>query len=212
MALVTAAEVKRRLPGFDASDTDSDTLIAELIAAADEVLALHCGYPPHTVGTAPSLETQTYTRYYGGDDKHFGLTRAFDVDPTVLQLDVLPVTSITTIHDDSNWAYAAADLVDSGDYTEQGEVGKVYLHPDSVQGSFTRYRRAAKVVFVAGWVTVPDQVKEAALQLIRHWVKLQTTQGRTNVTKRGSSNAMRRETLPESVVELMHPFVLPWVL
>ena len=212
MALTTAAAVKRRLPGFDAADTDSDTLIAELISAADEVIATWCGYPPTSAGAAPDLESQTYTRYYGGRPEHFGIGADGSIDSRVLVLDVLPVSSIPSIHDDSQWSYGSAELVDSGDYTLEGETGRVYLDPDATQGAFSRVSRAVKAIYVAGWATVPDQVAEAALQLIAHWFQLPSRQGRSSLSKAGGSTSWRTEGMPESVQELLSPYRLPRVL
>ncbi len=208
MALVTTAEVKRRLPGFDTTDTDSDTLVTELIAAADEVIAVFLGYPQAAAGTAPTAQTTTYTRYFGGSRHHFGLTDTYNVDSRVLILDVTPVTSISSIHDDSQWDYDAVRLVASADYIDDGDTGRVYLTPDSVQGAFSQVRRAVKAVFVAGWVTVPSQIKEAALHLIAHWFELSDRRGRSNIAQGGTTTTWRTEALPESVEALLTPYIL----
>lgn len=196
MALITAAEARVYIPAL--TGTAQDTELNTLISRADGVLAAWCGFPPASAGAAPTLEDTTYTLYLDGPG---GAT---------LRLPVRPVVSITSIYDDPLRAYAAADLVDSGDYTLYGDDGLVILDHDSVHGGWSTSSRALKVTAVCGFATIPEPIKQAAAMLVGHWYRLKTSLGATSISQAGTNMQRVEATLPDSVKELMAPYRI-WV-
>ena len=66
MSLVTVAQIKVYLPHVLAASTSEDPALTAFIARAEAAIARYCGYPPVTVGTAPTLDSSAYTRYLDG--------------------------------------------------------------------------------------------------------------------------------------------------
>lgn len=195
MAIITVAEAKTYLPGLNASSSTEDTFIGVLVDAASVWIARFCGYP----GKAPTVEDTSYTRYFTPDD-------AED-----LILDVLPVVSITTIHDDPARGYDAAHLVDSGNYTLlDGDAGLVCTTSTSTHSWSVGEKRAVKVVFTAGYTTIPDDMKLACRMIVRAAYDLRKRSGVVSETAVGGTQAtFRDEDVPPQVRRMLRPFMLP---
>ena len=191
MALITAAEARLFIPAL--TGTGSDTELDRLIASADAVLARWCGWPPAAAGGAATFEDVTYTDYLDGPS----LTV-----PTALQLPVFPVQSVTSIAKDDQGDWSYSDTIAAGDYTLDGRTGLVYLNPDASEG-WTSGVRAMKVVYVAGFATIPDDIKEACALLVAHWWGLRKNRGKQNASANGQNAGFRPETLPHNVVQLI---------
>ncbi len=165
MALTTRAIVKARL-GIASTDTSQDALIDTLVEEADSAVKEHIGL---------NIEQGTYTEYYKGNG-----TRA-------LVLRERPVQSITSIHVDNDGyfgfgssPFATADLLTAGtdyalDYVSSGEysksgivyrVGTVWPSVSVDVGLLSPQQAKAlgniKVVYVAGFATVPKVYQEMA--------------------------------------------------
>lgn len=191
MALITTAEAYAMIPGL--ASGSSDTLVGDLIDRAGDALAAWCGFSAASAGGAPSLESTTYTEYLDGPEH--GNARA-------VKLSFRPVASITTIHDDSDWGYGAAYLVSSSDYVLDGQAGRVWLTPSAAH-TWSEGARNIKVVYVAGFSTVPDDVKQACALTVAHWVTLPKRQGRTGASGPNAGGSYGPETLPASAKELV---------
>lgn len=192
MPILTAAEARLHIPelqGNDTVDADIDTIIAR----ADALIATWLGFPPATAAGSPTLLTATYTVYLDGPSPEHD---------RLIWLPVKPVQSVTTIHDDVEWSYGASTLVAAGDYTEILADGEVILNPTGSH-SWSRARRAIKVVFEGGWASVPPDVKQAAILFVRHLYDLKHRQGLASSTKQGATQAHRDEQLPAVVRQML---------
>lgn len=199
MPLITASEARDLIPGL--TGTGEDTLLDRWIARAGVILARWCGYPPASAGAEPTMQTATYTRYLsgrGGRD---------------LALDVLPVQSVTSVYDDLTLDYGAASLVASGDYTliADGERQILRLTSTATHGVWQRGEDNIKATFVAGYSTVPGDLKQATALLVRHWWDLRQIAGRSSQAVAGVSVGVREETMPASVQQLVAAYRLPRV-
>ena len=205
MALCTAAEVRAQIREFPSGD-DSD--LTTLIGYAEVMLARYCGYPPAAAGGAPTLESATYTRYSGDT--------GIRVCPTgrELYLEPWPVTSITSIHDDpGNETYTSTYLVDSGDYVQRGNEDQIVrLLPAGVHGAFSTSPRAIKVIFVAGYANVRDDLKACAIELTAHMWNQVNRRGLQSMTGAGGlQTAYVPSTWPKHVLQWIAPYRLPSV-
>lgn len=196
MALITAAEARLAIP--ELSGTSEDTNLDTVIAAVGRAFARKCGYPPASVGGNPTLESATYTRYLtgrGGRD---------------LTLDVWPATSITSVQDDPVLDFDGSTyLVASTDYAiVDGRI--LRLKSTATHGSWSKSAGAIKVVFAAGYSTVPDDLKHLARLGVRHWWDLRKIQGRVSQGN-GQQDATYRDEdfLPSLVLQGLGAFVLP---
>ena len=193
MTLPTAVAIRGKHLVF-LSDTDEDTQIDIEIARAEQILAQFCRIP-RVDATAPTLESTTYTEFLNGPSP---------LNPRELALDVRPLTSVTSIHDDTQWAYAAGDLVASTDYTLIKETGRIALHPDSTHGAWSTAYRALKVIYVAGFDTGAEKtIAEAIGITVAHWYALRQTHGITNATQGGQTQTYRPETIPARAKEIL---------
>lgn len=126
MDLTTAARIKTQL---DKSLTDQDTLIAQVISGVSERAAVEMGR--HTESTA---RTETYN--------------VDDFQTTVALPGFGGALSVSTIHNDSEWTFAASSLVSSSDYIVNVETGVVTFN-----FTLTRGRQALRVVYTGGMAT-----------------------------------------------------------
>lgn len=192
MPLLTTAEAKAYLTEVSASSTEQNARIDALVLAADGLLARALGYPESDAASY-TIDSATYTEYLDGPS---------ETDRRSLLLAASPVTSVTTIHDSSDWAYDAGDLVDAGDYTAL-RTGWVHLTPSGSHAWGTGLR-VIKVVYVAG-KALDDAEKEAVGQLVAHLFRLPKRQGRQSSSQKGHTASFRVEDIPAHVLrQLTH--------
>lgn len=197
MALITAAEARLYLPGL--TGTAEDTALDTLILRAGRVMAAWCGYPPASAGGQPSMETLAYTRYYDAPSGR------------ELVLDVWPVTAITSIEDDPTLTWNGTEyLVASADYTLiEGASGRLLLKNTATHAAWSEVEGALKVAFTAGWVTVPDAVKEACGFQVAHVWKDRPAIGASSVSQEGGSVQLHGFDLLPEVRTILEPYRLP---
>ena len=139
--LCTRDSVKTYL-GLSGSTYD-DTIDA-LIDAASEAIEAMCGR---------QFNETTYTEYHdgGGNDR--------------LVLKHRPVSSVTGLWDDLDRDFADASKLDSDDYFLDGDAGMAVL----LDATFACGTRNVKVVYVAGYSTVPTDIAQACRMLVASW-------------------------------------------
>ena len=170
MSLTTKPTIKTLL---GVSDTSLDAVIDVLIPQADAIIKGYLGR---------EIEQATYTEYYSGSGDQ------------VIVLNQTPVQSITSVNEDRDGFYgdgtdafpASSLLVQGADYvlrkddatnTEVSKSGilyrinKVWPRPHSgIRGQLASAPGLGlgniKVVYVAGWATVPADITFAANKLI----------------------------------------------
>jgi hypothetical protein len=191
MALITAEEARDYIPGL--TGTGEDTTLGKYILRADSLMASWCGYPPSTAGADPTLEDVTYTHYFDGPS---------EVHARALYLEVSPVQSITTAKTDTigDWAYDTT--IDSGDRTLDGVEGVLYINPDAPDG-WLKGLRAIEVVYVAGYSTTPEWLKNACGVYVAHMWRLRKERGKTSVSAGGSNINTIPDVLPPEVKQLL---------
>jgi hypothetical protein len=203
MALTTASAVAANSQGLAAADITA----AGVIARVDELLARYCGYRPASAGAAPTMESASYTLYSGDP--------GVCIDPRdrrSLLVEPYPVTAITSIHDDVNEDYTAADLVASSDYVQRGLHGeRIRLVTSGTHGAWSRSPRAIKLVATAGYATVTDALEAAAIEMCLHLMNLRHRRGHQTLTAEGLTHGYRSEKIPAQVKGMLASFVLPSV-
>lgn len=199
MALITAAEARLYTPSNQG--TVDDTMLETLIGRCGAFFARYCGYPPASSGVVATMETATYTRYLSGKGGRD------------LYLDVAPVQSVTSIYDDPVQDFAAATLVASGDYSIlDGNAARIRLTSTAAHGEWQKGGETIKATFVAGFSTVPADVKQAACLQVQHWYSLRQIAGKTSQSIGNGSIGLRDETMPAAVKQLLSAYRLPSVL
>lgn len=201
MAIVTASEVAALSDDLQAADITA----AGVIGRAEVALARHCGYPPASVGAAPTMEAATYTVYTGDP----GVWRESGRE---LILEPFPVISITSIHDDPNEDYDASSEVSSSDWSQRGRHGeRIVLKTSATHGGWSSADRAVRVILSAGYATPDDDLKMAVIVLCDHWMRLRQSAGYASLAVDGMSTSFRTEKFPDRVLQLIGRFRLPSV-
>lgn len=209
MTLPTAAVVRAGWITELGTSTAEDTLIATMITRADAVLAAWCGFPVSGSTDASAtldrtLESASYTEFHDGPST---------VDPGSIALRVRPVTTLTTIHDDTDrdWSYGAADLVSSGDYVLDARAGRVHLKTTSTHGAWGVGSRILKVVYTAGYDTGSHEAIGPAIGLlVAHWWRLRHRVGGEGYTSSDgvTTAAVAAELIPEAIRAMLMPYRL----
>lgn len=100
------------------------------------------------------------------------LTEYYDGDGTdTLHLKAWPITAVTSIHVDDSTPrdWATDDLIDSDEYLIYENDGKVVLDGDV----FTPGKYNVKVIYTAGYATVPYDLQQAVEDLVIYWYQRQ---------------------------------------
>jgi len=131
---------------FRVTGTGMDTLIAKLILRITAEIQNYC---------ERKLFSAVYTQYYSGDGYQ------------TLLVDEYPITAITSIHDDDDHVYGADTLIDSGDYIFNAGSKSANCGLIKMDGSyFSRGTENIKIVYTAGYTTIPGDVEEACILMI----------------------------------------------
>ena len=145
MAIFTLEEAKVFL---EITTDTSDALLNEIVDGVNALLESYCGR---------IFDSTTYVEYYDGNE----------ADSIVL--DKWPVTSITSIYDDSNREFTSVSLIDPTYYTFYPESGKVSLLVSTWGGEvFQLGFRNVKITYIAGYtsVTMPKDLKLIAADIV----------------------------------------------
>jgi len=203
VALITAAEARAyNLLGL--TGTGQDTEIAEIIDRAGAWIARWLGYPAASAGAEATIESTTYTHYSGAWE---GGIEVAD-DGRSIGLPVIPVSSVTSIHDDTDWDYGSGELIPSSDYVLDGVNGLVWLRVDASDSFTPDSPRAVKVVYSGGFSTVPDPIKQACGMVVRTLWDARKQQGRAGLSTPATSASLRPLEFPGLVFDLLRPYQL----
>lgn len=197
MALVTAAVLKQYLPEVTGTAADSD--LTSLLARVESAIAVYLGFPIHKHGSTfkASLDTQTYTMYYDGPS--YGNSK-------VLNLNVSPVHSVTSIHSDLDQKYNSDTLIAASEYTLDETGGKIWLKPTEYTTPFDTGPRAIKAVFSAGYTTAnaPEDLIHAICVWASQLQRAKSTQGRNSISQRGGSVSVSSYDMPIEVKQILN--------
>ena len=192
MAIATAANVRAYIRAL--TGTSEDTLLNSFILRFDRVGSSYCGFP--TASNLSTFENNTYTHYFDGD----GSDR--------LQLRVAPANTITSVHVDVDREYGSDSLVASSDYELFTDEGLLLLKTDSDQGSFSTGYRSVKVVYTAGFTSIPDAIVHACGIQGNHWYMNRDTIGKSKITQNTSTIDVAPLSLLPEVKQALSPYRL----
>lgn len=145
MGTLTTRASAKELLGIRTGTTAYDAVIDTLVAAVDGLVEDYCDR---------RFADTTHTEYYDGES-----------NMRQLVLKNYPIISVTSVHDDSERVFGANTLIDSDDYTfDTGDDSDGVVRFFNV--SLSRGMRNIKVVYRAGYATIPPPLKTAANLLI----------------------------------------------
>lgn len=203
MSLLIPAQAYSFIPGLS-SGADSELTI--LIARVEGATATHLGFEEATPGVGAVLDATSYTVYMSGPS---------DRSTRLLDLPYRPVHLITSVHNDTDWVYDSASLVDPSEYVLDGVKGEMWLKPGA-SASWYHSHRAIKVVMTAGWAYSGAVAPPALLEAIGRWVghawTLRSTQGRTQAQAGRGSSSLPLPSMPNDVRQTLRAFRQPSAL
>ena len=159
--LATREELKRYL-GIDAGETGPDALLDQLLEYASERIESHCGR---------RFASEELTEYHDGP----GTSR--------LVLDRRPVTDLSAAYVDADRDFGASTVIPAEELVLYPEAGLLVR----AGSPFPRGARNVKVVYTAGYTSLPDDLAAACVKLAAAWY----------AHSQAGADGIRRETLGE---------------
>lgn len=167
-----------------ASDTSKDEQLKSLINRATLALERYCG--------REQLKSKTYTEYHDGDGDDYILTQE------------RPIISVTSLHDDPDRDFTATTLLtENEDFIVYSKEGMIKKFEDGV---FNIGKQNIKLVYVAGYATIPDDAEMACTILVAFWYNKSGSEGHTSLSLGGLSKSYDPAAWPATVKALVEPF------
>tara|TARA_Y100001963_G_C6666384_1_gene392938 strand:+ start:153 stop:761 length:609 start_codon:yes stop_codon:yes gene_type:complete len=195
MAMVSAATLRTYLPEITGTLADSD--LNDLLERVECAAARYFGWVKPDGADDPQLLAAAYTFYLNGP--MFG-------NPSVLQIPIRPVNSITSIHSDPNRQYTADTQISSDDFDLDSLLGQAILDPVNATDSFEYAFRAIKVVANCGYTTLPADLEHAICVWASQLHRNKATQGKESITQRAATVSISPKSMPPEVKEYLAPF------
>ena len=183
--LTTIAAVKVLTGANAADDAITQTLITKASFWANKY-------------TSRILAQQTFSEYYDGDGSD------------TLFLKNYPISSIATVHQDSDRTFDSDALIDSDDYFTYADnrklIGDGAIWEKGIQ--------TIQVVYVAGYEigSIPEDLVNAITMLVDFWFR-EYDAHRFGVTSTGSetSRITYEKNIPVEIKEMLNPYKKKWV-
>jgi hypothetical protein len=167
-ALISIDDIREAL-GLESEEVKDDGFLISLINRASQRIESYCGR---------TFNVAYYTEYHDGDGT-----------PEVL-LDQYPITYVSGLWDDIDRAFGSDYEISSADYLIYANEGRLSLYNDET--TFCVGRQNIKVCYSGGYTTIPDDLKEACidLALTRYRRSKEKTHGVSSRATAGGSSAM----------------------
>src|SRR5210317_143644 len=197
MSLVSVDTLKEYLTEIG-QNTGSDTELQNMLDRVEAVVAEYLGFPKPSSSTA-QLSATTYTLYFDGPSHG---------DPTVLQLNIKPINSLTSVHSDVLRVYGSETALTIGNIDIDSVNGRLIIRP-SKPDTFYKGYRANKVVCNAGYQTAPPALEHAICVLCSHLQRAKQSQGKDTMALAGISINLSSRVIPEEAKQVLWQFRSP---
>ena len=199
MSLVSVETLKEYLTEIGQS-TGSDTELQNMLDRVEAVVAEFLGFPkPSSSATTAQLEDTTYTLYFDAPTV---------ADPTVLQLNIKPINSLTSVHSDVLRVYGSDTALNLSNIDIDAVNGRLIIRP-SKSDTFYKGFRANKVVLNAGYETAPPALEHAICVLCSHVQRAKQSQGKETMALAGISINLSSRVIPEEAKQVLWQFRNP---
>ena len=181
MSIITLAEAKRAARYTGTATAADDLTFADMVNALTPVLENACG--------PIELATRTYT------------TSCWGLNEIALPWRVTAITSVVL---DGVTLTAASPPGWVGDYDAVTAADRAILRPAPYTYPRWSYGFRLVVTAVVGSATIPDNIRQAAMELVRHWWQI-GQQGGQPGPGQGFDAALISFDLPARVWQLLEP-------
>lgn len=163
------------------SDSSKDDFLEEIINSSYKVLERHIGQ---------ALLQATYTEFYDGDDSN------------ILILKKWPVISVTSVHVDSERDFDSDDLVDSGDYVVDTELGIIEIFQAEGSGPtwFAKGTKNIKVIYSAGFASIPADFAQVGTEYAAWIFNRSGTEGFDSASLGAKTESYDKAFLPAQII------------
>lgn len=177
--LTTLAKVKEFL---GIGDTLTDAVLSTLVSQVSRAIEAHC----HR-----TFADTNYTEYHDGDLANEVPLRQY------------PIISITSVHEDTARAFGSSALVSADDYTFEKDSGLLL-----VDYRLPRGNRNVKVVYRAGYATIPTDVELAANKWAGVEFNRRKSGGSVSESLGNYSTSYEVGPVPKDVDNILEPYVI----
>jgi hypothetical protein len=173
-SLLALAEVKTFL---DIDNTDFDDQISRLI----DVVSWFFNNE-----TKRELKNREQTEYYDGDGSQTLYTKNWPITDSASELSLYINASVPR-------SFTSSEQVDSDYIMVDGDNGRIDIWNDT----FTKGRRTVKLVYNAGYSTIPDDLHRAALETLGSLWKKEQSQvwNMNNISIEGASVSLQMDKI-----------------
>lgn len=173
-SLLALAEVKTFL---DIDNTDFDDQISRLI----DVVSWFFNNE-----TKRELKNREQTEYYDGDGSQTLYTKNWPITDSASELSLYINASVPR-------SFTSSEKVDSDYIMVDGDNGRIDIWNDT----FTKGRRTVKLVYNAGYSTIPDDLHRAALETLGSLWKKEQSQvwNMNNISIEGASVSLQMDKI-----------------
>lgn len=175
-AWTTVADCKAQL---GITDSTQDAFLESLVNRSYKILETWLGR---------KMKAADYTEYYDGPDDEY---------PDQILLNQFPLNSIASLHDDLDRNFGSDMLVSSTDYVLYKERGIVRLFRN--QACFQKGIQNIKIVYNAGYTTIPGDLADACIQMVEHMFNRARTGGFDTASLGGKSETYDKDEIPAAV-------------
>lgn len=199
MSLVSVETLKEYLSEY-ANTTAADTELQNLLDRVEAVVADFLGFPkPASSVTTATLSATNYVLYFD---------RPSASDPLMLQLNVKPINSLTSVYVDVNREYKTSDALNLSNIDVDAVNARLIIRPKS-SDNFERGFRAIKVTCNAGYSEAPDDLQHAICVLASQIQRAKQNQGKDQLSQQGVSVKLSKRSIPDEVKQILFPFRNP---
>lgn len=172
MALASLDDI-RNFYGLLGTGKDDD-LIEDLLDQVSKTIESFCDR---------TFDSDTYTEYFDGKGSAW-------LHPTYY-----PITSVTGIWDDTEWSWGASTEISDSEYRVSND-GRFVLLKNTYFGDF---RENIKITYVAGYTTIPNDLKLACIEeTVRRYKRRQEVDVTGRTMEDGSTTVMAGDMLPQT--------------
>ncbi len=188
--IATVGEVKTYL---GITGTSDDERLSNLVNECSKIIESYIDR---------KIKRRKYIEYYDGD----GISG-------VLHLNHYPVAGVSALYDDPSRTFTDSYLIATSDYVVYKEEGIIKLVGDTLTGAdyvFAKSRQGIKVIYSAGYGTVPYDLQLACKEFVAHeYKKVQERRfGISSRSVRGTTESFEKfiEGIPESIKAMIQPY------
>ena len=174
MALTTLDEVKQ-FYGIVGTEPDTDDLLESIIGWVSSLFDTHCNR---------TFDEANYTEYFNGGVDRIPVTN-------------YPITTVSGVWDDRDWAWASSTAV-SGTYYRIANNKREVLFRDVGLGA---YEDNVKITYVAGYTTanLPGDLRLVCIEeVVRRYKRRQEVDVAGRTMDDGSSTLLTGDVLPQT--------------